>query len=198
MESKLRQETVLVLNRHWQAINVKTPAEAISMMYDDSATALDIRGNDHMIPLRWNDWIKLPHDENSSYVKTVSLNIKIPKIIVLCNFDRVPTKRPKFTAKNLWIRDRGICQYTGRKLTPNEGNIDHVIPKSRGGITDWTNCVLAHRDVNAKKADKTLEETGMKLLKPPVAPKELPVSFYIRNKYNIEEWNVFLKNNSLY
>lgn len=193
MNSSIRQETVLVLNRCWQAINVKSPAEAISMMYDDSATALDIRGDDYMVPLRWDDWLKLPHDDEFSYIHTVNFEIRIPKIIVLSKFDRVPKKRPKFTAKNVWIRDNGVCQYTGKKLTPNEANIDHVLPKSRGGLTSWTNCVLAHKEVNAKKADRTPEESGLKLIRAPFAPKELPVTFYIRNKHNIKEWNVFLK-----
>ena len=58
----LTRDTVLVLNRNWQAIHVKNPLEAMTIMYSDTATALDIRGEDHMIPLRWNEWIKLPID----------------------------------------------------------------------------------------------------------------------------------------
>lgn len=193
MNQTLRQETVLVLNRCWQAIHVKSPAEAISMMYDDSATGLNIIGNDCMVPLRWNDWVNLPYDENASYIKTVNGSIKIPKVIVLSKFDKVPRKRPKFTTRNIWIRDNGTCQYTGKKLNPNEGNIDHVLPKSRGGVTSWTNCVLSHKDINAKKADKTPEESGLKLLRKPSAPKDMPVTFYIRNKHNIREWEIFLK-----
>lgn len=192
MSSILNKEIVLVLNRCWQAIGVKSPADAISMMVDNTATGLDIRGNDYMVPLRWNDWLSLPYDENENYINTVSLKIKVPKIIVLCKFDKIPRKRPKFTNKNIWIRDGGICQYTGKKLTPNEGNIDHVIPKSRGGTTSWSNCVLAHRDINAKKADKTPEESGLKLIRQPIVPKDMPVTFYIRNKHNIKEWDTFL------
>jgi hypothetical protein len=79
MNSSIRQETVLVLNRCWQAINVKSPAEAISMMYDDSATALDIRGDDYMVPLRWDDWLKLPHDDDFTYIHTVNFQIRIPE-----------------------------------------------------------------------------------------------------------------------
>jgi 5-methylcytosine-specific restriction endonuclease McrA len=193
MNQNLRQETVLVLNRCWQAIHVKSPTEALSMMYDDSATGLNIIGNDCMIPLRWSDWVNLPYDENASYIKTVNSSIKIPKVIVLSKFDKVPRKRPKFTTRNIWIRDNGTCQYTGKKLSPNEGNIDHVLPRSRGGVTSWTNCVLSHKDINAKKADKTPEESGLKLLRNPSAPKDLPVTFYIRNKHNIKEWEIFLK-----
>lgn len=191
--SHLTKDTVLVLNRGWQAIHVKTPADALSMMYSDVATGLDIRGDDHMVPLRWKDWIQLPVDEHDHYIQTIRGNIKIPKVIVLCNFDKVPKKRPKLSNKNIWLRDGGVCQYTGKKLQPGEGNIDHVIPKSLGGETSWTNCVLAHREINAKKAGRTPEQAGLNLLRKPAAPKELPATYYIRNKHKIKEWEPFLK-----
>ena len=191
--SNINKTTVLVLNRNWQAIDVKSPADALSMMYTDNATGLDILGKDHMIPYRWNDWVNLPFDSDCDYIKTINGGIKIPKIIVLCNFDKVPIKRPKFSSTGIWNRDNGICQYTGRKLSKNEGNVDHVIPKSRGGRSNWDNCVLSHKDINAKKANRTPEEAGLKLLKKPTTPKHLPISFYIKNKHNIPEWDMFLK-----
>jgi 5-methylcytosine-specific restriction endonuclease McrA len=192
----LRKETVLVLNRSWQAIHVKSPLEAMTMMYADTATALDIRGEDYMVPLKWQDWIKLPvEDESDDFIQTVRGNIKIPKVLVLCNYNKVPRKRPKFSPKAVWDRDEGTCQYTGRKLTPQEANIDHVIPRSRGGKTDWSNCVLTHKEVNSQKADRTPEEAGLKLIKKPQDPKELPSTFYIRNKHNVREWDLFLNMN---
>jgi len=190
--SHLNRTTVLVLNRNWQAIHVKSPAEALSMMYTDNATGLDILGEDNMVPYRWKDWINLTKDETSEYVSTVRGEIKIPKVIVLCKFDRVPLKRPKFSLGAVWNRDEGICQYTGKKLSKNEGNVDHIMPRSRGGKTTWDNCVLTHKEVNAKKADRTPEEAGLKLIKKPLAPKYMPSSHYIKNKHNIKEWELFL------
>lgn len=189
---RLNKTTVLVLNRSWQAIHIKSPSEALSMMYTDSATGLDIIGEDNMIPYKWEDWINLPYDESSDYITTVNQKIKIPKVVVLCHYNKVPIKRPKFSISGIWTRDRGICQYTGKPLSRSEGNIDHIIPKSRGGKTDWTNCVLAHRDINAKKADRTPEEAGLKLLKKPQSPRHMPTTFYLRNKHNIPEWDIFL------
>ena len=83
--SHLNRTTVLVLNRNWQAIHVKSPSEALSMMYTDSATGLDIIGEDNMVPYRWKDWINLPKDETSDYISTIRGEIKIPKVIVLCH-----------------------------------------------------------------------------------------------------------------
>lgn len=192
----LNRDTVLILNRNWQAIHVKSPLEAMTMMYSDNATALDIRGEDHMVPLKWSEWIQLPiENENDDFIQTVRGNIKIPKVLVLCNYDKVPRKRPKFSPKAVWDRDQGTCQYTGQKLTLQNANIDHVIPRSRGGKTDWANCVLTHKEVNAKKANRTPEEAGLKLIRKPQDPKELPSTFYIRNKHNVREWDMFLNLN---
>ena len=192
----LNRDTVLILNRNWQAIHVKSPLEAMTMMYSDNATALDIRGEDHMVPLKWSEWIQLPiENENDDFIQTVRGNIKIPKVLVLCNYDKVPRKRPKFSPKAVWDRDQGTCQYTGQKLTLQNANIDHVIPRSRGGKTDWANCVLTHKEVNAKKANRTPEEAGLKLIRKPQDPKEMPSTFYIRNKHNVREWDMFLNLN---
>jgi len=188
----LKWETVLVLNRCWQAIATKTAADALSMMYADAATGLNIQGSETMIPYHWDDWLKLPHDENSQYVSTMRGQIKIPKIIILCTYDKVPKKRPKFSSKAVWNRDNGTCQYTNQKLTPNEANIDHIIPRSKGGKTNWLNCVLTHKKVNALKADRTPDEANLKLIRQPQEPKALPITFYIRNKHKIPEWDLFL------
>ena len=75
--------------------------------------------------------------------------VRVPTVLVLARFDRVPKRRPKFCAKAIWERDGGVCQYTGKQLRPGEGNIDHVVPLSRGGGSSWENCVLADRKVDA-------------------------------------------------
>ena len=193
--SHLTKTTVLVLNRNWQAIHAKTPTEALSMMYANTATGLDIIGEDHMIPYKWDDWINLPQDDSCDYISSINQKIKIPKVIVLCNYDKVPIKRPRFSISGVWSRDNGICQYTGKKLSKNEGNIDHIIPKSKGGKTDWTNCVLSHKEINSRKANRTPEECGIKLIKPPTVPKQLPISHYIKNPHRIKEWELFLFKN---
>jgi 5-methylcytosine-specific restriction endonuclease McrA len=191
--SLLYKEIVLVLNRNWQAVGVKTPAETFGMLMTDTATALLIEGDSNLQPLKWKDWSMLPITENDFVINSSSGKLRIPKVIVLCKYDKVPKKRPRFSSKGLWVRENGTCAYTGKKLTPNEANIDHIIPRSRGGSTSWTNCVLAHRDINTKKGNRTPEEAGLELLIKPYEPRELPVTFYIKNKHNIKEWNYFLK-----
>ena len=191
MNNILNQAVVLVLNRNWQAINVRTPQQAFVQMATDTATALDIDG-DNMVPMRWAQWIKLPVRENDEFVRTPGGPIRIPHVIVLSKFSKVPKRRPKFSSRAIWSRDGGRCQYTGQPLGNGEGNIDHVVPRSRGGKTSWENCVLASKDVNSRKGDRLPEELGLRLLRLPTAPRELPSTLFIRNVNGIPAWRHFL------
>ena len=192
MSSVLHKNIVLVLNKHWQAIDTKTPAQAYCMMAADTATALDIADDGTMSPTRWADWMLLPVRERDNAVGTARGTVRVPTVLVLARFAKVPTRRPRFSSRNVWERDGGVCQYTGRKLKPAEGNIDHVVPRSRGGTTTWENCVLAHRDVNSRKADRTPHEAGLRLLRQPARPKELPIAMGIQNAHSVEDWGHFL------
>lgn len=108
-------------------------------------------------------------------------------------FAKVPKKRPKLSAKNIRERDGNRCQYTGRSLHPDEGSLDHVLPRSRGGADSWENLVWAAKDVNQRKADRLPHEAGLRLLSVPRAPKEVPISALIRNAHGVAEWNLFLR-----
>ncbi len=192
--SILTKNTVLVLNRNWQAVNITTPANAFSQMATDVATALDIQGQESMVPTRWSDWISLPIREEDQSVGTPQGRVRVPTVIVCARFSKVPLKRPKFCARAIWARDGGRCQYTGQELKPDEGNIDHIIPRSRGGATSWDNCVLASKVVNTKKANRTPQEAGLKLLNEPQTPKTLPVTLLLENVHGITDWEPFLVN----
>ena len=192
MNSILHQSTVLVLNRNWQAIHVKTPAEAFCMMASGAASGLDMRGDDFISPLKWDDWLKLAIRKEDNVVNTPRGLVRMPTVIVASNYSKVPLCRPRFGARGIWKRDGGICQYTGRKLAPGEGNIDHVVPRSRGGASSWENCVLSHRSVNEKKADRLPHEAGLRLQRLPTVPRALPATLLIRNLHNIPDWQRFL------
>lgn len=186
MSSKLNQPIVLVLNAAWQALQVKTPAEAFVMMAGGSATALN-----GFTPTKWEDWIKLPIEEGDDSVCTPNMVVKIPRIILAVNFDKVVARKKALNMRNLAERDGGRCAYTGVDLTPETYSKDHVIPRSRGGATSWENVVLAHKDVNCKKGDKTPEEAGLKLRTRPVAPKAALPCQLIAPRF--PEWERFLK-----
>jgi len=198
MSDILNKTIVLVLNRNWQAIHVRTPQEAFCMMATNVATALEIEFGDGaraeaLRPVTWDEWITLPVRPQDNAVQTVRGPIRVPTVIVAVNFARVPKKRPKLCAKTIRERDDNRCQYTGALLRPDEGSLDHVLPRSRGGKDAWENLVWSSKAVNTKKGNRLPEEAGLKLLTVPRAPKELPVSALIRNAHSIPEWKLFVE-----
>ena len=192
MSDIMNKTIVLVLNRNWQAINIRTPQDAFCQMATNAATALDIEGESHIRPVAWDEWITLPVREGDYAVRTARGAIRVPTVIVAVNFAKVPRKRPKLSARNIRERDGNRCQYTGRLLHPTEGNLDHVVPRSRGGADTWENLVWAARDVNQRKADRLPHEAGLRLLRVPRAPGEMPVSAMIRNVHGVAGWKLFL------
>ena len=192
MSNILNKALVLVLNRNWQAINVRTPQEAFCMMATNVATGLEIEGEDHIRPVAWEEWIRLPTREQDEAVLTVRGAIRVPTVIVAVNYAKVPKKRPKLSARSIRERDGDRCQYTGRLLRPEEGSLDHVVPRSRGGKDVWENLVWSAKEVNQRKADRLPHEAGLRLLSVPRAPKEMPVPALIRNTAEVEDWKLFL------
>jgi len=206
MSDILNKTIVLVLNRNWQAINIRTPQEAFCMMATTVATALEIEVEDasalhaphsalsasNIRPVTWDEWITLPVREGDNGVRTARGAIRVPTVIVAVNYARVPKKRPKLCAKTIRERDRNRCQYTGALLRPDEGSLDHVLPRSRGGADTWENLVWSSKAVNARKGNRLPHEAGLKLLTVPRAPKELPVTAHLRNAHGVAEWKLFL------
>src|SRR5258705_10398771 len=135
MSNILNKTIVLVLNRNWQAINIRTPADAFCQMATNVATALEIELGDDaraeaLRPVTWDEWITLPIRDGDNAVHTVRGAIRVPTVIVALNFAKVPKKRPKLCAKTIRERDGNRCQYTGKLLGPNEGSPDHVLLRS--------------------------------------------------------------------
>lgn len=196
MSDILNKSIVLVLNRNWQAINIRTPADAFCQLATNAATALDIELADNapaLRPVSWREWLTLPVRAGDQFVRTARGAIRVPTVIVAVNFAKVLKKRPKLSAKNIRERDGNRCQYTGVLLRPDEGSLDHVVPRSRGGADSWENLVWSAKDVNQRKADRLPHEAGLKLLTVPRAPKELPVTAHLRNAHGVAEWKLFLK-----
>lgn len=196
----------LQLNRSWVVIGTRSIKSAITCLCSENngespALALDIEmvtdenGERVMVrcePVDWETWIELPVRDEDLYIN-VSGNRKIraPLIIVAKNYDKTPLRRPRLSIGNIWERDQGMCQYTGRKLTKGQGNIDHVLARARGGRDEWTNMVLADIKVNTLKGVKTPAEAGLRLIRQPKAPAAVPVSVSITQAKH-DSWEPFL------
>jgi 5-methylcytosine-specific restriction endonuclease McrA len=192
MQSVLDKNVVLVLNRNWQAVNTTTPAHAFCQMAAGNAVGLDMDRDQNMVPTEWEAWVELPVRNFDWSVGAQRGAVRVPKVIIATHYSKVPMRHPKFSYQAIRDRDGGRCQYTGKKLARDEGNIDHIVPRSRGGGTSWSNCVLSCKRVNNRKGDRTPHEAGLRLLKKPESPRVLPMTLFLRNIHEIPEWEPFL------
>lgn len=186
----LHQKIVLVLNRHWLPVSVVTPADAFCHMVAGTADGLFI-SPDSMRTLAWMEWRKLAVGGSAS-IGTKDGPVRIPTVIVLVRFGGLPMCRPSFGFRALWARDGGRCQYSGRRLAIHEADIDHIMPRSRGGGDSWENCVISDRTINRRKGAKTPSEASLRLIRNPAVPRPVPVTHTIENTYNIKDWKHFI------
>lgn len=182
-------DSVLVLNKNWQAIDTMNVETAFCNLVRGVATAID---TDTMRPVNFEEWRTLAIRENDKSVGTTRGRVRVPTVIACVSFDRMPKKTPKLTTANVRKRDGNRCGYTNRLLGPGEGNLDHVVPQSRGGKTTWENLTWCDKNVNQTKGDKTPEEAGLKLVRKLRALREVPAMLLIEPRPDKPEWNAFL------
>ena len=174
MSAGSTQQLVLVLNRLWQAINVCTAERALTLLYSGHAQVVcENDGNFNTFSFReWCDFSE--QYAGDEVVKTIAFRIRIPRVILLLFFDRLPNKEVKFTRHNVFERDKNTCQYCGHKFDRKDLNIDHVVPRHRGGLTTWTNVVCSCVDCNRRKGSRSPEEARMHLIRKPKKPRWRP------------------------
>ena len=201
----------LSLNSNWQPIGYKTVKDAIIDLCGSeidgkpSILALDIdyelneNGESNlsapttMQPTSWREWLKLTIRPRDLVINSAHMSIRVPTIIIDTNFNKMPVKsfRGKPSKDAIYTRDRGICQYTGKKIDRNSATVDHIIPRSKGGENSWANLVLCSRDINSKKGNRLNTEVGLKLIKQPSIPQPVPVSSLIKEAKH-RDWEHFL------
>lgn len=174
---------VLVLNKGWMPINIVDALDALFMVFNGRALCVQIDSDscrtydfEHWVET-WDDAVrtaKVAADQR--VVRSNGMSILLPEVVVCTEyrgfgFKMNQRRKVKFSRRNLYLRDRNTCQMCGRRLPTEELTMDHVVPKSKGGIVCWTNIVLACASCNNRKGNKTLREAGMRLVRLPFEPK---------------------------
>ena len=156
---------VLVLNRLWQAVNICSARRAFALVYAGHAQIVSSDETNNFLTHDFESWRDLSANApDHEVVTTISFKIRIPRVIVLLVFDRLPKKEVKFTRHNVFERDKNTCQYCGEVFDRSELNLDHVVPRDRGGTTTWENVVCSCIACNTRKGSRTPEEARMPLL----------------------------------
>jgi len=172
MSAQLLQRPTLVLNRHWQPIQIATVARALVLLLNESARVVD--PNDFST-FSWDDWTRLKPKDGEEHIRTVRMQLRIPEAITLVEFAGQPIGTVSLNRRNLFKRDHYACQYCGVRPGGNQLTIDHVLPRAQGGETRWDNCVLACVDCNFKKGNRTPSQANMRLKRKPVQPTWHPL-----------------------
>jgi 5-methylcytosine-specific restriction endonuclease McrA len=183
-------ERTLVLNRHWMPIGTTSVRTAMCLLYREAARA--VRPEDYSVH-DFDSWASLRVAEEEPCIRTVSLRIKIPEIVLLTQYDAFPRRKVTFSRRNIYRRDRHTCQYCGARPPVEELSVDHIVPRSRGGRSTWANCVLSCLRCNRRKANRTVEESGLHLIRQPAEPTWTPC-ISIPIGYRRTSWEQFISN----
>ena len=184
---------VLVLNRLWQAINVCSVRRAFTLLSAGQAQVVDADEDRNFLTHDFESWRDLSEREpEEEMVHTISFKIRVPRVIVLLLFDRMPKKEVKFTRANIFERDKSTCQYCGIHFDRRDLNLDHVIPRDRGGLTSWENIVCSCIPCNTRKGNRLAHQVGMRLIKKPERPRWRPFLHITFDSKVHESWRHFI------
>ena len=139
---------VLVLNASYEPINICAARRAIVLVLKGVAMA---------------------EEENGHFLHAARLTVRVPSVIRLLEYRRIPHQTRALSRKNILLRDRNTCQYCGELTSSSELTLDHVVPRSRGGASTWENLVACCHTCNRRKGNQLPAEAGMKLLREPHA-----------------------------
>ena len=163
---------VLVLNASYEPINVCAARRAIVLVLKGVARA---------------------EEENGHFLHAARLTMRVPSVIRLLEYRRIPHQTRALSRKNILLRDRNTCQYCGAMLPSAELTLDHVIPRSRGGTSTWENLVACCHACNRVKGNRLPQEASMKPLREP-RPFNLHTSRHIMRLmgHSDDKWRKYL------
>jgi len=180
--------SVLVLNRSYLPVHVTSARRAFTLLYQGIARVV----NEQYQTFDFEEWSQLAVARDAEAVGTPGGRIRIPRVIALVAFDRLPKRHVRFSRINLMARDSFQCQYCGRRPHRAELNLDHVVPRSLGGRSTWENVVTSCVDCNRRKGGRTPRQAHLKLVRKPERPRWTPLANLMWSSVRYQEWRPFL------
>lgn len=187
---KVLQQNVLLLNKYYMAVQVTIVPEAIKAIVKGHGVVVDEDYINYNLEqwVEFTDAFKVDEETSKKYaglVRSPSIAIFAPQVVRFpdCEYTSPLIKTVKYSRKNIYNRDKNTCQYCNNRREEfrramKSGrtkksllNLDHVIPRAKGGKSSWTNMVTSCTWCNNEKGDKLLSELGWKLIKQPQKPK---------------------------
>lgn len=179
---------VLVLNRSFFPVHITSVKRAFCLLYRGIARAVD----EQYQTFDYESWSELSYAVHHETVGLVDRVVRIPRVILLTVYDRLPKREIRFSRLNILIRDNYTCQYCGQHLKRSHLNLDHVVPRSQGGQTTWENVVASCLQCNCQKGGRLPKEAGLKLIRKPFRPNIFPFSLLVSKPNLHAAWRPFL------
>lgn len=191
--------SVLVLNKLYMAVHIVSVRRAFTLLCKELAEVVSIEDGQWTSYdfETWRDVSEMRSkfkEPDTDWVRTVSLELEVPRIIRLLQYERLPKSTVKFNRRNIFARDESRCQYCGNKFATHNLTLDHVTPRAQGGKASWENIVCACVDCNVKKGGRTPDQASMKLIRRPIKPKTSPLVTVKLGSRKYQSWKAFLDN----
>ena len=191
--------SVLVLNRSFVAVHITNVRRAITLLFRQLAEVVHIEEG-QFAAYNLDSWRQLSalqadfRSPDQDWIRAVGYELQAPRVIRLISCDRGPRQGLRFNRRNVFARDGNLCQYCGKNFPTSELSLDHVVPRSRGGITSWENIVCACVACNVRKGGRTPDEARMALIQEPVKPKRSPLLSLKLGNPKYSSWKSFVDN----
>ena len=192
--------SVLVLNKLFMAVHIVSVRRAFCLLCKDMAEVVSLEDG-QFATYDFATWRELSEfrarhfrQEDDDWVRTVSTEIQVPRVIRLMVYDRLPKQTVKFNRRNIFARDNNQCQYCGKKYPTSELSLDHVTPRSQGGTSTWENIVCACVSCNVRKGGRTPKQANLHLIRRPEKPKRSPMLNLKLTNSKYQSWRTFLEN----
>src|SRR3954467_15447622 len=192
------EASVLVLNKMFMAVHIISVRRAFCLLCKEQAEVVSLEDG-QFATYDFETWRELSEyrarhfrQEDDDWVRTVDREIQVPRVIRLLDYDKLPKQTVKFNRRNIFARDNNQCQYCGKRFPTAELSLDHIVPRSQGGVSTWENIVCACVGCNVKKGGRTPKEAHMHLIRRPEKPKRSPLLNLKLTNEKYQSWKTFL------
>jgi 5-methylcytosine-specific restriction endonuclease McrA len=192
--------SVLVLNKLFMAVHIISVRRAFCLLCKDLAEVVNLEDG-QFISYNFDSWREVSEyraqqfrEEEDDWVRTYNSQIQVPRVIRLFSYEKMPKHTVKFNRRNIFARDNNQCQYCGKKFATSELSLDHIVPRSQGGISTWENIVCACVTCNVRKGGRTPKQAHLSLIRKPEKPKRSPLLNLKMTHKKYQSWKTFLDN----
>jgi len=190
--------SVLVLNKLFMAIHIIPVRRAFCLLVKDLAEVVS-QEDGQFNTYDFATWREVSEfrarhfrQSDDEWVRTSSSEIQVPRVIRLLGFEKLPKQTVKFNRRNIFARDNNQCQYCGRKFPTADLSLDHIVPRSQGGLSTWENIVCACVKCNVRKGGRTPKQAHLSLIRKPEKPKRSPLLNLKLTHQKYQSWKTFL------